>query len=119
MVHKCLKCGAVYDDNDKRLVNGCPKCGSFFFAYIKEAKTVKEYKKLVEKTKKKDEDVTKELQEMAKKFGVETIRIPKDGVYEINVDALMKKEPLIVLVKQGTYFVYLPSVFEKFEKEKS
>jgi predicted nucleic acid-binding Zn-ribbon protein len=45
-------------------------------------------------------------------FGIETVRVPKDGVYEINIDALMKKRPVIVLEKGGIYIIHLPQVFE-------
>jgi len=51
-----------------------------------------------------------------KKFGIETIRIPKEGVYEINIDALMKKKPLIILEKGNIYLIHLPSIFEKVEE---
>ena len=34
MAHKCLRCGAVYEDNDSRVLKGC-KCGSVFFMYFK------------------------------------------------------------------------------------
>jgi predicted nucleic acid-binding Zn-ribbon protein len=47
------------------------------------------------------------------KFGIETIRVPREGVYEINIDALMQKRPIIVLEKGRVYFIHLPSVFEK------
>jgi len=47
------------------------------------------------------------------KFGIETIRVPREGVYEINIDALMQKRPIIVLEKGTVYFIHLPSVFEK------
>lgn len=49
-------------------------------------------------------------------FGIETIRIPKDGVYEINIDALMRKKPIIVLERGKVYFIHLPSVFEGKER---
>jgi predicted nucleic acid-binding Zn-ribbon protein len=48
-------------------------------------------------------------------FGIETVRIPREGVYEIDIDALMKKQPLIILEKGRVYFIHLPSVFEKFK----
>lgn len=47
---------------------------------------------------------------------VETVKIPKEGVYEINLDALMKKEPLIILKQGKTYLVHLPSVFEQVKE---
>ena len=47
------------------------------------------------------------------KFGIETIRVPREGVYEINLEGLLQKRPIIVLEKGKVYFVHLPSVFEK------
>ena len=46
-------------------------------------------------------------------FGVETVRIPREGVYEINIEALLEKRPIIVLEKGKVYFIHLPSAFEK------
>ena len=48
-------------------------------------------------------------------FGIETIRMPRDGVYEINIDALMKKKPIIVLESGNVYFIHLPSAFDVAE----
>jgi len=50
------------------------------------------------------------------KFGVETVRIPKEGVYEINIDALMRNQPLIILERGSVYFIHLPSAFEKIKE---
>jgi len=47
------------------------------------------------------------------KFGIETIRVNDMGVYEINIDALMKGKPVVVLSKGGSYIISLPSVFGK------
>ena len=49
----------------------------------------------------------------APKFGIETIRVPREGVYEINIEALLEKRPIIVLEKGKVYFIHLPSAFEK------
>jgi len=49
-------------------------------------------------------------------FGVETIKNPIDGVYEINLDALMKKQPLVILKQGRTYLIHLPSAFEKVKE---
>lgn len=46
------------------------------------------------------------------KFGIETVRIPKEGVYEINIEGLMNKRPLIILEQGRVYFIHLPSAFE-------
>jgi predicted nucleic acid-binding Zn-ribbon protein len=50
------------------------------------------------------------------KFGVETVRIPKEGVYEINIDALMRNQPLIILERGSVYFIHLPTVFDKVKE---
>jgi predicted nucleic acid-binding Zn-ribbon protein len=50
-------------------------------------------------------------------FSIETVRSPIEGVYEINIEALMKKKPLIILEKGRAYIIHLPSVFERFMKK--
>lgn len=46
-----------------------------------------------------------------KHFGIETIKVNDIGIYEINLDALMKGHPIIVLAKGGSYVISLPSAF--------
>jgi len=53
----------------------------------------------------------KKVQDEKKKFGVETIRVRDIGVYQINLDALMKGKPVVLLSKGGSYIISLPSVF--------
>ncbi|MFH8132194.1 MAG: Zn-ribbon containing protein [Candidatus Aenigmatarchaeota archaeon] len=131
-MHKCIRCGEIFQDNDESILRGCTHCGSIFFLYLKtldESKQLEEIEKeLEEKETTLEKEIEKKIEEIKKgevkrkgrkkKFGVETIRIPKEGVYEINLDALMKKRPLIILEKGKVYFVHLPSVFEK-ELEKN
>ncbi|MFH8086364.1 MAG: Zn-ribbon containing protein [Candidatus Aenigmatarchaeota archaeon] len=131
-MHKCVRCGEVYQDNDESILRGCLHCGSIFFLYLKapeDSLQVEEIEKeLREKETTLEKEIEKKIEEIKKeeksrkkrerkKFGVETIKIPKEGVYEINLDALMKKRPLIILEKGKVYFVHLPSVFEKLGKE--
>jgi predicted nucleic acid-binding Zn-ribbon protein len=138
-MHKCIRCGAVYQDNDSSILRGCSGCGSIFFLFLKtpqDAVEVKEIEKELEsrdttlekelikkiEEKKKEEKIPKEKEipekkaekkrEMKIEFGIETVRIPREGIYEINLDALMKKRPLIILEKEKVYFIHLPSVFE-------
>jgi len=116
MANKCVRCGQIYEDWDNSILKGCKKCGGSFFMYIKNIEDIKKFEMIEKELEKKKTTLEDELKKETEKFGIETIRIPKDGVYEINVDALMKKEPLILLTKGETYFVYLPSVFEKFHE---
>jgi predicted nucleic acid-binding Zn-ribbon protein len=128
-MHKCIRCGKVFQDNDESILRGCTNCGSIFFLYLKtpeESQQLEEIKKeLEEKKTTLEEEIEKKIKEIKEekkvekkkvkrpKFGIETVRIPREGVYEINLDALMKKRPLIILEKGKVYFVHLPSVFEK------
>ena len=62
-------------------------------------------------------EIVKEGIKERQKFGIETVRITKKGIYEINIDALMKRRPLIILEKGKIYLIHLPSAFERFSKE--
>lgn len=91
-------------------------------------KKIEEKKLEIEKEKKEIEvEVEEEIKEeikakkvkpkkRRKKFGIETVRIPKEGVYEIDIDALMKRRPLIILEKGRIYLIHLPSAFERAEE---
>jgi len=47
----------------------------------------------------------------------ETIDIEKPGKYSIDLKGLLEKEPIIIQ-KDGTYTIHLPSVFKMIDKEK-
>ncbi|MDI6798630.1 MAG: Zn-ribbon containing protein [Candidatus Aenigmarchaeota archaeon] len=133
-MHKCVRCGSMYEDYDASILRGCNQCGSIFFLYIKtprDAEQIEEIKKELEaKETTLEQEITKRIEEKVEeerrtgkkreveeiKFGIETVRIPREGVYEIDIDALMKKRPLIILERGKVYFIHLPSVFEA-EKE--
>jgi len=148
-MHKCVRCGLIYEDNDATILRGC-KCGSVFFLLMRTQKDAEEIKQMqqeletkqttlekeltkkIEETKSTttEEEVEEELEPVVagkkrekeeaiekikkarKKFGIETLRMPKEGVYEINIDALMKKRPLVILEKGSVYIIHLPSVFD-------
>lgn len=135
-MHKCVRCGSIFQDNDSSILRGCTSCGSIFFLFMKNSQEDREIKEIQKELEAKETSLEQELTkqiEMKKeeareekpekrlkvkkkikksKFGIETIRIIKEGVYEINLDALMKKKPLIIFEKGKVYFIHLPSVFE-------
>jgi predicted nucleic acid-binding Zn-ribbon protein len=51
-----------------------------------------------------------------KEIEPDIINILEPGVYEIDLKRLLEESPIIVQ-KEGTYFVHLPSVFEKVKKK--
>lgn len=120
MPHRCLRCGKVYGDNDNSILKGC-ECGSVFFMYYKTPEDTKYLAEMEKELKTKETTLEKELTEKMKtkeEFSIETVRSPAEGVYEINIEALMKKKPLIILEKGRAYIIHLPSVFDRFMKNK-
>jgi hypothetical protein len=136
MPHKCVRCGNVFEDNDASILRGC-SCGSVFFLYVKSQNDVEQIKEMQKELETKEttleKELTKQVEEKKKveeaaikegkvkrgvvklKWGIETIKIPREGVYEINIDALMKKRPIVILERGRVYFIHLPSVFEKIK----
>jgi len=137
MPHKCVRCGNVFEDNDASILRGC-SCGSVFFLYVKSQNDVDQIKEMQKELEPKgttlEKELAKQVEEKKKveereikqgkskrgvvnvKWGIETIKIPREGVYEINIDALMKKRPIVILERGRVYFIHLPSAFERVGK---
>jgi predicted nucleic acid-binding Zn-ribbon protein len=147
-MHKCVRCGSTFPDNDSSILRGCTNCGSIFFLFMKspqEAQEIQEIQKELEaKETTLELELTKQIEKKRKeakkerpqkrlkakekivkmkikpqKFGIETVRIIREGVYEINLDALMRKRPLIIFEKEKVYFIHLPSVFETIKESEA
>jgi predicted nucleic acid-binding Zn-ribbon protein len=50
-------------------------------------------------------------------FDIWNIRV-KDGVYDIDLESLLKQEPIIVAGEEGRYLLSLSSVFRDKKKER-
>jgi len=136
MPHKCTRCEGVFRDGAAIILNGCPKCGWNKFLYVKdelaqpagsEGKTdatippaasqfIKEVDELLgnkpAQTEPKESKVEKKLDEVGDR--VESVRILSPGSYELNLDSIMKREEIVMALKEdGTYIVHFPSVFQK------
>jgi len=130
-MHKCLQCKKTYSDDEVPIVQGC-SCGGRLFLYIKgggkEPEITKEIEEeIFEKIEEIDKEQSREThiiddrkpiteEKGRRKFGIETIRVKDLGIYEINIDALMRGRPIIVLSKGGSYIISLPSAFDKGEE---
>lgn len=112
----------MYEDNDPSVIRGC-ECGSIFFFYIRDKSEIEKLQEIQQNLQTQKTNLEFELEKEFIKsqndknhFGVETIKNPIDGVYEINLDALMKKQPLVILKQGKTYLIHLPSAFEKVKE---
>ncbi len=124
MPHQCVKCGELYPDGNKVLLEGCT-CGGKFFFYIKPKNVVEEQKAqevvktLTEEEKLKMEQDVKEI--IGQKdvepvvLDIETIRVEKPGKYELDVVDLVKGEPVIYHIGEGKYYIDLANSFKNKE----
>ncbi len=133
MPHKCTRCENIFRDGAAIILNGCPKCGWNKFLYVKDEQTVDQQvisrdaippaatqfiKEVDELLGNNPSHVVKEILEDKKKeeIGerVESVRILSPGQYELNLDSIMKRNEIVMALKEdGTYIVHLPSVFQK------
>jgi predicted nucleic acid-binding Zn-ribbon protein len=117
MAHKCLRCGNVYEDNDETILKGC-KCGSVFFMYFRSLDDLQRFQSMNKKLKRKRTSLEKEIHKKIRKkeFKIETVTALEEGIYRININALMEGNPLIIHERGKAYFIHLPSVFEKVKR---
>jgi predicted nucleic acid-binding Zn-ribbon protein len=84
---------------------------------IKIKKGEERKEKIVKKEKTLKETKTKKAEtEEVKEKAPEVVNIVESGVYEIDVESLLEKSPVIVR-RDGTYLVHLPSLFGKVEEK--
>jgi len=122
MPHRCVKCGAVYEDSSPTLLKGCT-CGSRFFFFFKKLETQEEIKELTK------EEVTEIIQEVTEILGpqvedvpvildFESINVKEPGKFEIDLVNLFKRNPLVYKVSDGKYIIDIASTFQLSQKSK-
>jgi len=139
MPHKCTRCEKIFEDGAVEILNGCPNCGWNKFLYVHDVPEDEPEKKVDQPEKKEDQSekkVIKEIDEFIKDHGIKTdeiekveqepesdriesLRIMGPGSYELNLEALLEREEIILALKEdGKYVVHLPSVFNTKKKKK-
>jgi len=121
MPHQCVRCSTLYPDGASQILTGC-SCGARLFFFIKKQQ-VDEGKELISSLTEEDkqhiaEDVAEILnikQEDPDKpvvLDIEAIRVLKPGKYELDLVHLFKKEPLIIKLDEGKYYIDLAQAFK-------
>lgn len=140
MPHQCLHCGQVFETlTDEILFNGCSGCGKKKFTLTNKPMTDDERHELLERR----EDEIRELLRKNMEKGMpaqlsnedsaeiqdeewvglssieapEVIKVVETGVYEINIEKLLDDSPIIIN-RDGSYMVYLPSIFKRKKKKR-
>ena len=112
----------IYGDGANEIIQGC-NCGGKLFFYIKQEK-LEEAKEITEKTDLTDQekqqiekdvfdlvgyDITKDQPVV---LDLESIRITRPGVYELDLVHLFKGEPIIFKLENGKYMIDLVQSFK-------
>jgi len=122
MPHQCTKCGEIFPDAAKELLEGCT-CGSRFFYYIRQEKLEQlkdEYKSTIAELDKADKvQVEKDIRELTGMtdepdkpviLDLESVRVLEPGKFEIDlVNLFAKNRPLIYKLEEGKYIIDLAS----------
>ena len=80
-------------------------------------KEEKEDIKIITDDKFRESVIEKIESEIDKSDTPETIDVEKPGKYSIDLKGLLEEEPIIIQ-KDGTYTIHLPSLFKLIDKEK-
>ena len=136
MPHQCLQCGEVFEElTEKILYSGCPACGGKRFTFTNTPMTDEERARLLKKREEEIKGIIRKAAEIpveaaaengeeerefvkfSEEEAIEVINVKESGVYEINIEKLLEDYPIIIN-QDGSYTVYLPSVFRKKRKER-
>jgi len=126
MPNQCVHCGEVYAAGSKELLEGCSKCGSHFFFYIREDQLEKLKENPIEIPDEEKKNIEKDIRDMAGItdisspviLDIESIRAIGSGKFEIDLVNLFKKNrPLIYKLDEGKYVIDLASTLSQSAKD--
>lgn len=118
MPYRCVHCSEIYEDGSNEVLEGCAKCKSKFFFYIKQEK-LKEVlenreipqlstgeKKQIEKDVRDIAGITDE--EMPIFLDFESVKVLKPGKYLLDLTKLFAmNKPRVYQLEDGKYIVDL------------
>lgn len=118
MPYRCIHCEEVYEDGSKEVIEGCAKCKSKFFFYIKQEKLKeilenKEIPDLSNAEKKQIERDVRDIvgaedEETAVFLDFESIKVLKPGKYLLDLTKLFEmRKPRVYQLEDGKYIVDL------------
>lgn len=121
MPHQCVHCSKIIDVGSKEILDGCAKCGSRFFFYIRDevAQRMKEQSEvpLQEFTSAQKDKVESDVREILKVedeempviLDIESVRVVSPGKYEIDLVSLLNRKPLVFKLEEGKYMIDVES----------
>ena len=130
MAYRCVHCSEIYEDGSNEVLEGCGKCKSKFFFYIKQEKLKEileneqipelntEEKKQIEKDVRDIAGITDE--EMPVFLDFESVKVLKPGKYLLDLTKLFEmKKPRVYQLEDAKYIVDLAPIRTLPRKVKS
>ncbi|MFH1402942.1 MAG: Zn-ribbon containing protein [Candidatus Altiarchaeota archaeon] len=123
MPHKCARCSSIYEDGSDELINGCG-CGSRVFLYLRSdyAGSREETLRVLEEKKLSDSEVDWLDEEFKDRLAREERTISLDienvlrideGKYRLDLQSLMRGEPIVIKARDGVYYIDIPYSMRK------
>ena len=125
MPHRCVNCGAVYEDGSATLLKGC-SCGGHFFFFFKKEHLEEVNRELADLSKEDADEIEQDVRgiigsEVDDKpviLDFESIRVTSPGKFEIDLTSLFKRKPVIYKMEEGRYVIDIASVFDSVRKDR-
>ena len=116
MRHQCVRCGRIFPSESKNLMQGCA-CGSKLFLYLKAPKLEVKRSQLPKDLDKLEAQIRKMLGESTSpdqpiSISIENLRLGRNGVYSIDLESLLRGDPIILRDPLGVYFIDLKTVMK-------
>ena len=116
MRHQCVRCGRIYLSDSKNLMTGCA-CGSKLFLYLRRPKLEVKRSQLPKDLDKLEAQIRRMLGEttnpdQAISISIENLRLGRNGVYTIDLESILRGDPIILKDPLGVYFIDLKTVME-------
>ncbi len=114
MRHQCVRCGRIYPSESKNLMEGC-MCGSKLFLYLRGPKLEVKRSQLPKNLGALEGEIRKMLGEKTSpdqpiSISIENLRLGRNGVYDIDLESLLKGDPIILKDPLGVYFIDLKTM---------
>ncbi len=126
MPHQCVHCKEIYPAGSKELLEGCGKCGSHFFFYVRDDQLERIKENPIDIPIEEKAQVEKDIREMAGItdetapviLDIESVRVTGAGKFEIDLANLFSKNrPLIYKLEEGKYIIDLATTLSRDLKD--
>lgn len=126
MPYQCVRCSKIIESGSREIIDGCEKCKSHFFFYIKESQIDEMRNRIIEIPQEEKKKVEKDIREIAGIkdpdspviLDIESVRVTGEGKFELDLVKLLKKDqPLIYKLEEGKYIIDLASTMKKSAKD--